>query len=612
MKTIAKIIVALILICGLAAGGIYYYLFQAGDKTPLQQLVPSDALAYADIKESRKFALEIATSGQAAAFAEIGKLVSGFFAVAQSSQATNENADSSLPAMPALQWGAILDAATHFSRQIAVFALESEIEELPFQAYVLAHFQGDPEGFKTAIQTFIDSANRELLAKQSEAPLLSLQTETIDNHAIHFVSLPQAETGIASVWELHPCWTVFEDKCVFGLNPDSLAEYLDSLKTITPETSLGKRSDFALASEYQPKMDGQAYLNLERLVNAATLFGNDTIGPMISQAGVSIDRIVDAMGLREMETSFYAYDFDAASSLLTNGIVFRERKGLLSLYSRPASISLPSFIPDNSYTSNSMALDVGEAILTLKDIVLQAAPLTAIMYPNYKAIVDQQIGQDVETFAREAFTDEIHSFSELVFDKEDDAGLPQFSQSQTWILGLSNESAFRMFLDDQLAPFRSTGLIRLMEEDVAGFKLFTLMGESAADSPLTGYAIAQGKLFIGHGVGRSALKSLKTSLELLASNNPDPFLSPKASQFIADKRENAVSVFLADFGILLDSARRLVSGVELSARRDNDTATLDALRQIDWAAIENFDLKLIGVSQEEEHLLLTRAQLFSE
>ncbi|MBT6380167.1 MAG: hypothetical protein HOJ89_08095, partial [Opitutales bacterium] len=70
MNTLIKILVSLILICVIAAGGIYYYLFLSGDKTPLEQLVPSDAIAYADVKETRKLAIEIATSGQADAIAE--------------------------------------------------------------------------------------------------------------------------------------------------------------------------------------------------------------------------------------------------------------------------------------------------------------------------------------------------------------------------------------------------------------------------------------------------------------------------------------------------------------------------------------------------------------
>ena len=129
MKTFTKILVTLILICSIAAGGIYYYLFLSGDKTPLQQLVPSNALTYADVKETRKLAIEIATSGQAAAFMELGKLTGGVFALVLASE---EAEQSGFSKMPTLNWNALFKAATHFNRQVATFTLESEIESLPF------------------------------------------------------------------------------------------------------------------------------------------------------------------------------------------------------------------------------------------------------------------------------------------------------------------------------------------------------------------------------------------------------------------------------------------------------------------------------------------------
>lgn len=612
MKTLAKILVTVILICGLAAGGIYYYLFQAGDKTPLQQLVPSDALAYADIKEFRKFALEIATSGQAAAFAEIGKIVAGLFAVAQNGQLANSDSEPKAPEMPELQWSALLNAATHFNRQIAVFALESEIEALPFHGYAIAHFQGDPESFETAIQTFIDSINHELAINETGASPLSIQSETIDGNAIQFIALPKAETGAASIWEIHPSWTVIDGKCIFGFNPDSLAEYLDTLKTITPETSLENHSGFALASEYQPKMDGQAHLNMEGLVESMARFANETIGPIISQAGVSVDKIIDALGLRELETSFYAYDFDATSSLLTNGLVYREPKGILALYTNTGEIEPPSFIPSASYTSSSTALDVGEAILIVKDIVLQAVPIAGILYPNYKQLADRQLGQDVEVFARKTFTAEFHTFGEIIIANANDAKIPELGQSHTYVFGLSDAESFEKFLDQQIAPLQEEGLLEFVEEDVAGFSVRSIADKTGADSPSFGYAIADDKLFIGYGAGEFALQSMKNALTLLASNESGALQTPKVSQFLLANKENAISISLFNLGTLLRTALQYVSLFEAAAKRDGDLAILDALERIDWKALEHFDLKLAAVVNKEDHLLLTRARSFSE
>ena len=610
MKTFSKIFVALILVCALAAGGIYYYLFLAGDKTPLQQMVPSDALAYADIKESRKLALEIATSGQAAAFIEMGKIVSGLFAFVLNAETADPEANSLLPAIPSLQWEALFNASTHFYRQVAVFALESEIEALPFHAYAIAHFQGDAEDLDASIRRFLDSANQAIADAGGETEPLSIQSETIDGQAIRYIALPQA--GIASAWEIHPSWTVIDGRFVFGLNPDSLAEYLNTLRMLTPDTSLESKPDFGLAVDYQPQLDGQAYMNMDGLVKAVSIFANETIGAMVSQAGISIDQVIEALGLRELETSFYAYDFDATSSLLTQGVTYRERKGMLSLYSDSVEIERPLFIPSSSYTSGSMAMDVGEFILTTKDIVLQVAPLVALMYPNYKQIADQQLGQDVETFARETFTDEFHTFGEFIVEESEAGEAFEFGQSQTYVAGLTNGETFKALLDEQLAPFRAMGLLNLIDEDVAGFTMSKLAGEEDKEPTPFAYAIADNKLFVGYGAGKSALKSMKTSLALLASNQAGASQSPQVSEYILANRENAVQVSLLDLGILVGSGRQLAKRIEANAKKEGDTTTLEALNSIDWEAFENLDIKLVNVVNEEKHLFISRLRSFAE
>ena len=259
-----------------------------------------------------------------------------------------------------------------------------------------------------------------------------------------------------------------------------------------------------------------------------------------------------------------------------------------------------------------MAMDVGEAILMLKDIVLQAAPVAAIVYPNYKQLADQQLGQDVEAFARETFTEELHTFGEFIIADAGDAQFPELGQSQTYVFGLSDAASFKQFLDDQLAPLREMGLFDLAEEIVAGFSVYSLVNEDAPDSPSFGYAVADNKLFIGYGVGKSALRSMTNALTLLASKKPGALQTPKVSQFLVAHKENVFSISLLNLGTLVRTAKQFASLFEASAKRDGNAAMLDALDQIDWEALENLDLKLAAIANKEDHLLLTRARMFSE
>ena len=609
MKTFTKILVTLILICSIAAGGIYYYLFLSGDKTPLQQLVPSNALTYADVKETRKLAIEIATSGQAAAFMELGKLTGGVFALVLASE---EAEQSGFSKMPTLNWNSLFKAATHFNRQVATFTLESEIESLPFHGYTIAHFQGDPDEFKAAIQAFLDSVNTELLANELETAAFTVQTTTIAEHAINIIQMPQASEGIAVAWKINPCWTVTDGRCILGLNPESLAKYLDTLKSITPETSLEQNPNFALAAEHQSKLDGQGYVNASRLIEAIALFANDAIGAEASDAGISIDAAIDAMGLRETETVFYAYDFDATSSSMTQGFTYHEPKGILSLYDHSDELSSPTFIPNSSYSASSIAMDVGEMIVLIKDIVLQAAPQTALMYPNYKQIADQQLGQDVEMFLSDTFANEFHTYSSISLSPSDESPYSNLSQSQTYVFGMSDVEGFTNLVDEKLTPFRELGIISLVEEDVAGFSMYVFNNTEGPQAPSFGYSIAANKLFIGYGTGESALDAMRESLALLASDGPGALQMPKTSEFYVDNAENAIAVSLVDIGILVKTVSEFVERFKASANQSEDSAMIEVLNQIDWEALKSLNMKMATVGTKEDHLVLTKLRTFSE
>jgi len=611
MNTLIKILVSLILICVIAAGGIYYYLFLSGDKTPLEQLVPSDAIAYADVKETRKLAIEIATSGQADAIAEIGKITGGLFALLFT-QIENEDSTSSFSEMPQIEWQALLEAATHFNRQVAIFALESDIESLPFHGYAIAHFQGNSENFNGSIQTFLDSVNRELAANQSETSPYVIQTEAIDQYTINYIGLPQVKEGISVAWEINPSWTVIDGRCVFGLNPRSLAKYLDTLNSITPKTSLEQNANFALAAERQPKMDGQAYINVETFIEETAIILNETLGAQASDAGMSIDNGIAAMGLLEMETTFYTYDFDAISSTITQGVTYREPKGILSMYDHSSEMSPPSFIPLSSYSASSTAVDLGEMVLMIKDIILQTAPKTALMYPNYKQIADQQIGQDIEVFLQDTFANEFHAFSSVSLSGSDKSPYSDVSQSQVYVFGLSDVESFTQFLDEKISPFREIGIIPLIEENVAGFSTFVFNNPENPQSPSFGYSIAADKLFISYGTGYAALDSMRESLALLASNGPGAMQAPKISKFFDAHSEKNVAMSVIDVGTLLDVAIEFAERFKASADQTEDAQIVEILNQINWEALESFDIKMATISLSEDHLIFTKVRTLLE
>jgi hypothetical protein len=175
-------------------------------------------------------------------------------------------------------------------------------------------------------------------------------------------------------------------------------------------------------------------------------------------------------------------------------------------------------------------------VLMIKDIILPTAPKTALMYPNYKQIADQQIGQDIEVFLQGTFANEFHTFNSVSLSGSDKSPYSDVSQSQVYVFGLSDVESFTQFLYEKISPFREIGIIPLIEENVAGFSTFVSNPENP-QSPSFGYSIAADKLFISYGTGYAALDSMRESLALLASNGRGAMQAPKISKFFAAHSE---------------------------------------------------------------------------
>lgn len=611
MNTFVKVFAILIALAGLVGGGLYYYVFQAGDKTPLESIVPSEAIAYADIKETRKLALELSTSSYGRAFAEFGKLFAGLIAVAQS--APDSNADEDSFDFPAIDWRPLGQAALHFNRQVACFTLASEVEELPFQAFAVAHYQGDPDGFTDSVQEFLDKASVALDADKSGYPPIVVQTETIDGLSIRYLPLPSAEQGFAVAWDIRPCWITVDDRWYAGLNPQSLAQYIRSIDTLTPETNLQGNEDFALVRAYQAEFDSQAFLNLERLIDNGLDLANETFGAQASQVGISLDQAIEALGLQELESTFYAVDFASNEVRITNGVLYDEAKGILALYENDGALEVPQFVPSDVQTSASASLDLGEMVLAIKDMVLEAAPLVSLMYPSYKQIADQQLGQDAEVFLREAFRPEFHSFSHMSRDPATEATPIAISQSQTYAIGLEDPDSFQALIDRQLAPFRAANSLPLQEVRAGAYTLFVMNDPEAGPlAPAFGYAIADRKLFFSYGTGAAALDPLKAALAMIDSDEAGAFQAPEVSRMIDANDENAIAYTLIDLGLFSEVAAQMAGDFRKEAERSGDDALLQGLNQIDWSILEEINMKMVGVSRKEDGILLSVTRLIEE
>ena len=257
-------------------------------------------------------------------------------------------------------------------------------------------------------------------------------------------------------------------------------------------------------------------------------------------------------------------------------------------------------------------MDVGEMIVLIKDIVLQAAPQTALMYPNYKQIADQQLGQDVEMFLSDTFANEFHTYSSISLSPSDESPYSNLSQSQTYVFGMSDVEGFTNLVDEKLTPFRELGIISLVEEDVAGFSMYVFNNTEGPQAPSFGYSIAANKLFIGYGTGESALDAMRESLALLASDGPGALQMPKTSEFYVDNAENAIAVSLVDIGILVKTVSEFVERFKASANQSEDSAMIEVLNQIDWEALKSLNMKMATVGTKEDHLVLTKLRTFSE
>ncbi len=591
MSTLIKILLGLAVVVGASVFGIYYYAFQAGDTTPLEELVPNEAIAYADVTHVRKAALKMATNPNIKAYGELAKIFGGGIGA----MATNLSLEGY--AIPEPDWSHLAIAAASFNRQVscAILPSKNEYPTLP-SPIIIAHFQGDAADFDQSLKNFTDSLNQQL----AESDHVKWKTQSHGDHQLNVLEFPFPErlesqvTDQMAVPEFKPAYAVIDSRFYASINPEILIDYLNAAETLAVENSLAGDPKFSRVRSLPMAEDSIFFLDAQKVLKPFMELAQSTAAQNPAASQVSIESVFKSLGLLEVESYYAVHGLFSGRDDGAQGILYKNPTGLMGLVPQNESFAVPAFVPSNAFSATSMAFDVGEFILLLKDVALEAFPLATMMYAQGKANIDQMLGMDVETFLDQTFTQEFHSlysFNDLGGSLASLEG--EQPVSQCFVVGLADGEAFNETLQSLLAPFTLQGL-RFKPETVGSYELMTIDSPPNRPGSSMGYAIADNKLIIGIG----SLNAVRSTLELLSNDEGGAYRLEEVTDALSNLPSDGFAYSLSDLGRMASFFSELI---ELALQQDMgaDEDKKQILEAIDWEAIKNLELKLVAKSYHE-------------
>ena len=601
MSTLIKILLGLIIVAGASVFGIYYYTFHAGDDTPLEQLVPNDAIAYADITHVRKAALNLATSDELKVYTEFAKIFGGATAAIAASPSM-QNAT-----LPTPDWGQLATLGTSFNRQVSVALLpsKSEFPSLPTPV-LLAHFQGDSGDFNATLEEFTGSLNDQL----PDTEHLSWTTREHEGETIRILQFPNpniAASGLDSqvaVPELKPAYAIIGQRFYASINPESLIEYLNTTKSMTVEPSMAMDTKFSRIRELPETQDSVFYLDFAKMMDSAVEFAQTAAAQNPAASQVSIETVFKTLGLLEIESIYGSLGMFSGSNESVQGMFYKNPVGLIDLVPQNGDFATPSFVPDYAFNANNLAFDVGELILLIKDTALNSIPLATMVYAQGKMQADQMVGQDFEAFLRDAFTDELHYiYSFEKFEIPTDGSVPPPPISQCFGIGLSDGESFNTVLQRLLAPMALQGM-GFQTETVGNYELNIVQGMPNKSGAEIGYAIADNRILVGVG----SLDTTRSTLKLISGVGKGAYQADDVAETIKDLPEGGFAYSFSDVGKL---AAFMSDTIKMAFEQDMgmDEEELRMLEVIDWEALQNLDLKILAKSYHTPGHIETRYRM---
>lgn len=612
MKIVTRILIALAAIASLFAFGTYYYLFKAGDNQALEELLPNDTLAYADIKHIRKLGVKAATSDLTKTYEETMKIFVG--AIAAASAEGIEGDSPFEDQFPELSGEDLLKLGIYFNRQLSVALISrpnADEEKLTVPSLIfLAHFQGKEKGFNQELIAITEKVNEKL---EAEAKLSWVQDDWNGN-AIHILNAPslnsetEEENPLFETPEIHFCWTLIGTKFFASADTESLKSFIEKSSTLAIEDSLANHPKYMELDQLPLEADVSIFMN-------AHIFMPDLISlaekemqksENSQQFGISLEATLKDIGLLSIDSIYSVLDFTPKEERFASGLNLSSKSGFWNLMKgNENGLSSNKMAPADIYNSAAYSLDLGELILWVKNLTLKNAPITAKSYPQFKGQIDQFIGMDIEEFFDRSFTKDIQIHTDIKatdFDLGNGNAFKIPSSSLVLAQELDDAELFESKIEEMLQPLEAGKLVPIEKKEIAGisYRKLDLAKMAAGGGPSIQemsycLAITHNKLILGYGT-----EALFTqSIELLQSEGPNAFDEKKTASALKSMPNDEIGYQFVDFQKLFIVLADVMTA-QISLQQNSSPEVSEALSKIDWNALAQIQIKMVSKTYENE------------
>ncbi|MCH6257281.1 hypothetical protein MLD52_12045 [Puniceicoccaceae bacterium K14] len=600
MKLITRALITIAAIATLFALGTYYYLFNAGDKQALEELFPSDTLAYSDIKHVRKLGVKAATSDLVDTYQELLKIGVGAVAALGSQIDAETGLSGDLPDISAEE---ILKLGIYFNRQVAVGLVSRESSDpskiaIP-SIVTVAHFQGKANGFEQEINTLTEKINQSL----DTGSKVSWVLEEWENNKIHILQTPEQTTEAEEnsqfdIPDFKFCWTVIDTKFFASSDLVSLKNFIKNSDELPFEQSLASNENYLKLDEFPLERDASVFANvLEFAPTLVDLLEREMQDNGAAQIGISFSAVLEDIGFLSVDSLYSAIDLTPQNERFASGISLSSKEGLWSLMKLTADgYTQPETVPNDVYSAGTMGFDLGEMILWIKDLVLKNAPIAAIAYPQYKGTIDAFLGMDVEEFLDQSFKQDFQVFSDIsVSTIETDGKTVKIpASSVVMVQELDAAEQFESKIEELILMGGASVPLETIEHSGVSYYKLDLAKMSAgsagpqSDLDLTYcLAITHNKMLLSYG----SEPLFKKALETLSSNGPGAFQAEDVAAALSALPNGEGGTQVTDLQSLFEVLTSVALN-QIENKRESDPDFSKALSQIDWNKLRQVELKI--------------------
>ncbi|EDY84674.1 hypothetical protein VDG1235_4307 [Verrucomicrobiia bacterium DG1235] len=386
---------ALILFIGLLCLFLYSR-FIGFEREALATKFPSDTYAYLSIRHIRKAAIAFATDDQLKSASNVIR------AIAKTLSDSAEDED--LPTLDVdIDPELLEDLVQHFKTELALAVLPpAEKGSLAPEFALATQFYGSPEDLASTLTKIASQASSGeeqytwAMKNWNDTPTWELEINLQDG------TVP-----------FHPTWTVYQDVLYLSSNPSSLYALLEFNKNNMPTPSLAdsiakhkheshiSKPDFSLHINAQPCLDLYSHNAQRSLTQKGSM-----------AASISLKRLLNELGLNEIDSLHIATELSGEKSSYSS-VRYKDRIGLLSTISPSETVlhQYPEEMP--IFSAEGLNIDTGQALLTLKNAILKAAPIANIPYFGLRSKIYSDTGLQLEDIVAEGFENQINTLHTL-------------------------------------------------------------------------------------------------------------------------------------------------------------------------------------------------------